>query len=610
MLQKNDLAPPARTPFSDDAEIDEFLAMLGRFERGEIDADAWRAYRVPRGVYAQRQGEDVHMLRVKVPQGIADAPQLRALADVARRFSRGWGHLTTRQNLQFHFVRSQDLEPAMRRLAQAGITTSGACGNSVRNVVSCPLAGVSAGEIFDPTPYAEAVTRRFLRHPLAMSLPRKFKIGFEGCAEDHVATAIHDIGFRARVRLEGGVPVRGFSVTVAGGTASLCSSGALFEFLPAADVLVVAEAIVRVFHAHGDREHRQRNRLKFLVRQLGFAAFRELVSEEVARVRAERSARLPFDAGRPPEPAEPRHAAPAPPTPAELAERLRAEVLRGPGEPPRVESALGRDPAVEARFRVTNVRPQRQPGRSVVALAPPHGDVTAAQLETIAELALAYGEGAVRFTNRGHVLLRWVRDADLPALHERLAAAGLARDGAGSAADVVACPGADSCRLAVTRTRGTAAALERHVRSALPVALDQPVHVNVSGCPNGCSQHHVAAIGLQGSARKVGGRAAPQYFVLLGGGVGEHGATFGKLAAKVPARRLPQAVERLVALYLAQREDGESAEAFFARAFDRAREVLAPFQELRPEEAREEDFQEAGSNEPFRSRGEEGERVA
>jgi sulfite reductase beta subunit-like hemoprotein len=187
-----------RQTFADPREIDAFVEELRRFERGESDAEAWRAYRVVRGVYSQRQ-DGLHMLRVKIPQGIADADQLRALADVAEWSSRGFGHVTTRQNVQFHVVRPTDLEAALRRLAEEGITTAGAGGNAVRNVVACPHAGVARDELFDVTPYAEVVSRHFLRHPLASSLPRKFKIAFEGCAEDHVATPIQDLGFRARL---------------------------------------------------------------------------------------------------------------------------------------------------------------------------------------------------------------------------------------------------------------------------------------------------------------------------------------------------------------------------------------------------------------------------
>jgi sulfite reductase (NADPH) hemoprotein beta-component len=605
------VGPRARATFADGGEIDRFVETLGRFERGELDAEQWRAYRVVRGAYSQRQ-DGVHMLRVKLPQGIATAEQLRALAEVATRHSRGFGHVTTRQSFQLHFLRPADLEPALRRLAGAGITTAGAGGNAVRNVVTCPLAGVAPGEVFDPTPYAEAVSRHFLRHPLASSLPRKFKIAFEGCVEEHAGTAIQDLGLRAVVLGEGAGARRGFAVTVAGGTASACTSGAPFvEFLPAADLLALAEAIVRVFHARGDRKNKHRNRLKFLVKDLGLEPFRALVDAALARVRAEGAPALPFDAERPPVEEAPHHARPAPPAPRELAARVLAAPPRGPGEPPAVLPDLAPAPAALDLFRRTNVAPQRQPGFSVVTVALPQGDVTAAQLEALADLALAHGDGAVRLASAGRVHLRWIPDGELAALHAGLAAAGLARDGAGSAADVVACPGAEACRLAVTRTRAIARIAGERVRSRLgAAALAAPLPVHVSGCPNGCSQHHVAAIGLQGSARKIGGRAAPQYFVLLGGGADAGAARFGKLAAKVPARRVPEALEALTALYLEARRPGEAAGPFFARAHAQARALLAPLEELRVEDARPDDFVEPGASEPFRPDVQEGECAA
>src|SRR5262245_5429150 len=252
----------ARLSFASQAEIDEFVSTLERFERGEVTPDAWRAFRLVRGTYAQRQEGDFQMLRVKIPQGVLDGAQLEALAEVAERWSRGFGHVTTRQNVQFHFMKLHDVEPALRRLAEAGLTTREACGNSVRNVTACPWAGVAAEEMFDVTPYAEALTRYLLRHPLSSTLPRKFKIAFEGCAQDHALAAINDIGWHARVRFEGRLLRHGFRVAVGGGTSILCRSGqVLFDFLPASETLALAEAVLRVYHQLGDYKHRQRNRL-------------------------------------------------------------------------------------------------------------------------------------------------------------------------------------------------------------------------------------------------------------------------------------------------------------------------------------------------------------
>src|SRR5688500_17493081 len=281
----------ARLSFADERDVDEFVEMLGKYERGDISPDDWRKFRLLRGTYGQRQ-DGVQMMRIKVPEGVVTAPQMRALADVGARYSRGFAHITTRQNVQFHFVPLKDAESAMRELGATGLTTREACGNSVRNITACPYAGVSADEVFDVTPYAEIMTRYFLRHPLAGILPRKFKIAFEGCAEDHAYTPINDIGVRARI-VDGR---RGFRITVAGSTSIMPVSGyVLYDFLPVEELFNVAEAIVRVFHRFGDYEHRQRNRMKFVVKALGWDAFRARFEEALAEFRGEGGARLPFD---------------------------------------------------------------------------------------------------------------------------------------------------------------------------------------------------------------------------------------------------------------------------------------------------------------------------
>jgi sulfite reductase (NADPH) hemoprotein beta-component len=606
---------PGRTrpTFADGPEIDRFLETLEKYERGELGADAWRAFRLVAGTYGQRQPGDASMLRVKVPQGILLAAQLEALAEVAVRYSRGFGHVTTRENVQLHFVKLADVEPAMRVLADAGLTTREACGNAIRNITGCAYSGVSADEIFDPTPYADATTRHFLRHPLSASLPRKFKIAFEGCAEDHALTAINDIGFRAVLRSEpDGRTARGFRVAVAGGTATLTRSAAvLFDFVPVAELLGVAEAVIRVFHRLGDRERRQQNRMKFLVRQLGWERFRGEVLAELAAVRAAGAPPLPFPAEAPPVEEAPTWQRPAPPALEAVRARARATPLRGPGLAPDPSP----DPDDEGAFlawRATNVRAARQPGFAVVTVTLTLGDVTADQLRLLADLSRAYADGALRVTLTQDAVLRWVPEEALRELFRRLAAAGLGKDGAGTVVDVVSCPGAESCKLAVTASRGVARLLGDHLRANPAVAAAAPdLQVKVSGCPNGCAQHHVAGIGLQGSARKLGGRVVPQYFVLLGGGVDEAGARFGRLAAKIPARRVPEALERLVALYRARRQEGETATAFFARAgLDEAKAALSGLGELTAETARPEDYVDPGEDHEFRPESMEGECAA
>jgi sulfite reductase (NADPH) hemoprotein beta-component len=287
----------ARLSFAKQQDVDDFVDMLDKFERGAITPDEWRVFRLVRGTYGQRQLGDESMLRIKIPQGILDVRQLEAVADVAERYSRGFGHITTRQNIQLHFLKLHDVEHAMRHLAAAGLTTREACGNSVRNITACPYSGVAADEPFDVTPYAEALTRYLLRHPFSATLPRKFKIAFEGCTHDHIAAAINDIGWTARVSSEGGQSRRGFRVTVAGGTATLTRSGnELFEFLPVGEMFNVAEAIVRVFRRLGDYKHKQRNRLKFLVRSLGWDGFK--AAPGCPSIRSGRQSRKPLTGGR------------------------------------------------------------------------------------------------------------------------------------------------------------------------------------------------------------------------------------------------------------------------------------------------------------------------
>jgi sulfite reductase (NADPH) hemoprotein beta-component len=615
MTLANDATTLGRTrlSFADEAEIDGFVATLERFERGELSPEKWRVYRLVRGTYGQRQSGDAQMLRVKIPQGVLDAAQLYAFADVCEEYSRGFAHITTRQNIQLHFVRLGDVEHAMRRLAGAGLTTREACGNSVRNITACPCAGVAADEAFDVTPYAEALTRYLLRHPLSSTLPRKFKIAFEGCAQDHAVTAINDIGWRARVRVDAGRATRGFRVTVGGGTATLPKSGdTLFDFLPAGEMFEVVEAILRTYRRLGDYEHKQRNRMKFLIRSLGFDAWRAAFDAALADVRADGRIPLPFDPEAPPVEAPPDWSRLTPPSVAETASRAASAEVRGPGIVPEVRRALPVLPADFLRWQTTNVRPQKQEGYAIVTVTVPLGDLTGAQLRVLADLAAGYGDGAVRMTHDQDLLFRWVPAADVPELYRRLAAAGLGLGDANTVADVTSCPGAEACRLAVTQSRGLGKLLGEFLRERADLVAAVPgLNIKISGCPNGCGQHHIAGIGFQGSVRKLDGRAVPQYFVMLGGGADDAGATFGRLAAKIPARRVPEALERLIALYSRERTHGESALAFFRRVeVSRAKALLRDLESLSDAEAVPADFIDLGEDREFAVETQEGECVA
>lgn len=517
--------------FSDPKDVDDFVEMLEKLERGEIGPDAFRAFRLLRGVYGQRQ-DGSQMLRAKIPFGRLDEKALLALADVADRWSRGFGHVTTRQNVQFHFVKMKDVEAAMRRLDEGGITTREACGNSVRAVTACELAEVCSSAPFDVTPYAEAITRWFLRHPLSASLPRKFKIAFSGCANDCAKAAIHDLGFVARI--EGGQ--KGFKVVAGGGLSSSPRSAlVLHEFVHAGEIGRVGEAVIRLFDRLGNRENRQRARLKYVLKKLGDDGFRARYAEIRAEVDGEALAEL-----REPPPAAREPSAP-------ILEERRAEGYLA--------------------WRAANVVAQRQAGYASVYVRLLLGDVTSAQLRALARIANEIGDGTVRLTIDQNVLVPWVDTRSLPAIHARLEEAGLARLDLHTARDVTSCQGADTCNLAVTSSRAVAQAvtdkleaegLGRHGDAARTL-------IKISGCPNSCGQHHIADLGFHGGAKTVGSLTVPVYQLHLGGGVDERGARFGRQVVKVVARRVPEVVVRLLRLFDAERNEGESPSAFFER---------------------------------------------
>ena len=586
----------ARLDFASERDIDEFVDMLGKYERQEIAPEEWRRFRLVRGTYGQRQ-DNVQMLRIKVPQGIVTSSQLRALAGVASRYSRGFCHVTTRQNIQFHFVPLNVVENAMRELADEGLTTREACGNSVRNITGCVYAGTSENEIFDITPYARAMTRYFLRHPLSGVLPRKFKIAFEGCAEDHAYASINDIGWRARIQ-DGR---RGFRVTVAGGTSILPVSGyVLYDFLPVEEMFEVAEAVVRVFHRFGDYEHRQRNRLKFTVKALGWDGFRARFDEALAEFRAEGGAPLRLTADDLQSEGAPEWAPADPPSVQHVA-AMAATPVTGPGIVP-ASVRLQPLPDTYVRWMRSNVQRQRQAGFCHVTVRLPLGDFTAGQMRVLADLAESYGDGTMRLTIEQNVLYRWVKTESVDAFYQRLVAADLATPDAMTLSDVVSCPGAESCRLAVTQSRGLGRLLTEHL-SARPDLVDlvPSGDIKISGCPNGCGQHHVGSIGFQGSVRKLAGRAVPQYFVLVGGGCADEGvAHFGKVVSKVPVHRLTEALDRLLGLYKDGRQPNEDLGAFFRRLPPAtATDALKDLAQLLPNETAEEDFIDLAESQTF-----------
>ena len=563
----------AAPAFSDLAELDRYEAEVKRYLAGELDAEDFRRIRLWQGVYGQRELTDVHMIRTKLPAGVLTADALDAMADVSERWSRGWGHVTTRQNVQFHFVRIEDTPAVLRRLAEAGVTSREACGDTVRNVTACHLAGVCPLEVLDVNAAAEAVARHFLRNPLAQNLPRKFKIAASGCAVDCALTGIHDIGILA-AEVDGR---KGFRLLVGGGLGTDPHEAQELEPLTAPEELIVtAEAILRVFDREMVRKGRSRVRMKFLVAKLGIEAFREKVLDEREKLRCSADYRL-----QDPEAFLPRRT-PAP----------------GPTEAEAVgyESS---DPFGYALWRETNVVEQRQPGRFAAYISLRLGDVTTEQFRALASASRRLGI-TFRTTVRQNLVVRDLRPGDVPLLYDLLQDSGLNETGAERASNVVACPGAETCNLALTASRGVAeATIDALVAAGLG---DIGLSINVSGCPNSCGQQQMADIGLSGQVRRIGTDESPGYRILLGGRITTGGARFGEYVAKAPALRTPEAVVTVVRRYAEERANGER----FGDWVDRvgAKEIgattLAPF-DLTPDRATAPEFyQDWGSTTPFK----------
>jgi sulfite reductase beta subunit-like hemoprotein len=559
----------AKLPEVVEAEIQRLEAMIARLEAGEEDPEDFRVYRLKNGIYGIRGRPEHHMIRIKLPVGKVTPEALRVLADVAERYTENrLVHVTTRQAVQLHHVHRRDVPKVLRAVNAVGLTTREACGHSIRAITCCPFAGVSPEEPFDVTPYAEQTYRYFLRHPVGQNLPRKFKIAFEGCATDHARTPIHDIGVVAA--LEGGR--RGFRIYVGGGLGAAPMSAELLEaFTPEEDLLPTLLAIIRLFDRYGNRKVLTQARLKFLVKKWGIAAFREAVREERRLVKLTASGE-DLKAWAPPQDPPP----PSLPSP--------------PARP--FSFAPGFD-----RFRRTNLVRQKQAGFYTVVVRLPLGDITPEGLRALADIAETYA-GEVRSAISQNLLLRHVPENALGGLYEALLEAGLAYPEAHSLLDITRCPGADTCNLAITHSRGLAEALGNRLEN-LPLAQDpglRPLSLKISGCPNSCGQHHIADIGFYGASRKVGEREVPHYVLLLGGRTREGEARFGQVVGRLPARRVPEAVERILRRFQAERQDGES----FASYLDRVgvasfKPLLEDLQEIPPYEEAPELYQDLGA---------------
>jgi sulfite reductase beta subunit-like hemoprotein len=524
-------------------EFDDFDTEAAKFARGELAEEQFIGFRLKQGVYGQRQ-PDVQMIRVKLPFGGISPEQMEAFADAIEQFAPlNKGHITTRQNIQIHHIPLPDAAEFIRQISEAGLSSREGCGNTIRNVTGDPWAGVSDDEPFDTTPYAAAYSRYFVRHPTTQLMPRKVKTAFSASDDDRAITGIHDVGFIPKVR-DG---KRGVTIRIGGGTSIMPRiSPVLYDFveLDNGDYLKVTEAALRIFDRQDWlRENRMRARIKVLVDKIGMDAFREMVEEELegdwVDERDFSVDHLLF---------------------------IHDEEPNAPAVPESYGSPNG-DQSEFDRFREANVQPQRQEGFSTIEVRVTRGDLTPEQFRGLAAIMREFTGGYARVTVQQNVVLRWVRDESVYDLWRRLGELGLGEAGADSIADVVSCPGTDSCKLGITSSMGLNRAVQERIEQ---MGIDDPLtkrlHIKMSGCPNGCSQHHIANIGFYGASLKVGDHTIPAYIAHIGGNYEGGEVVYGhRLKARLPAKRVPDAVERWIRHYQENREEGEEFNAFAER---------------------------------------------
>ncbi len=524
-------------------EFDDFDTESTRYLKGELQEEDFIKFRLKQGIYGQRQ-PDVQMVRVKLPMGGVTPDQLDAFADVIEKYvPLRKGHVTTRQNIQMHHVPLADAAELIRELGDAGLSSREGCGNTMRNVTGDPRAGTLPGELFDITPYAGAYVRYFVRHPTTQAMPRKVKTAFTANDDDNAITGIHDMAFIPRLR-DG---VRGVEVRVGGGTSIMPRiAPTLYQFveLDNGDYLKVTEACMRIFDRQEFlRVNRARARIKVLIDKVGIDAFREMVEEEL---RGEWVSERDFS----------------------LHEILFDvdEEGRAPRPGPECASANGDRGSFE-RFLQSNVGAQRQRGFVTVEVKIQRGDLTPEQLRGLGEIMRRYTGGSARTTVHQNLVLRWVRDESVYEVFKALGALELGEAGADEITDVVSCPGTDSCKLGITSSMGLNQAVAERLRAMdIRDALTRNIHVKMSGCPNGCSQHHIADIGFYGASIKVGERTIPAYIPHIGGAYEGGEVRYGqRLKARLPAKRVPEAVERWLRFYESDRADGETFRAFVDR---------------------------------------------
>ncbi len=561
-------------PETSGEELKRFLADTDRFRNGKISAAEYRALRVPMGIYEQREA-GTFMLRARVPAGGVLPHQMRALAAVSRKYGDGVLHVTTRQDIQVHRVLLDHIPAALVELNDAGLSTKGGGGNTVRNIMSCPDAGVCAREAFDVAPYCVALTEFLLADPLSFQLPRKYKIAFSGCAKDCSGARMNDLGFIAK---RSGSAL-GFAVYIAGGMGAHARVGDLFEeFIPQGEAHLVAEAVKRVFDRHGNRKNRQKARLRFLLEQIGPGRFRELYQEEMDRLRK---------------------AAPAAGLPVrDLPRRERPASARA--APPHAGFDTSAPRAAHDAWRARNVLPQKQSGFYVVHIPLPLGDIASGTLEKLAKAVADHGEGMARTTPSQKLVVRSVREDELASFHESLAEAGLAKPTAPVLRNLISCTGASTCKLGICLSRGLAGAIsEKLVQDRLDLDKLGEFSIHVSGCPNSCGRHAIANLGFFGVARRIGGRLVPHYVAQVGGGTVGDRTRLAEGKEPVPARSVPAFVADFLRAFLASPECPDYEAFLCAGGRETVKKLVAAHRHVPPFEEDPSYYHDWGAAVPF-----------
>ncbi|MBP9600708.1 MAG: nitrite reductase [Lutibacter sp.] len=515
-------------------DIIDFERKIAQFYEGKIDEERFRSLRLARGVYGQRQF-GVQMIRIKLPYGKITSEQLHRISDVSDEYSRGRLHITTRQDIQIHYV-SLDRAPELwAELEKDAITIREACGNTVRNITASETAGIDKNEPFDVSPYAHAMFEFFLRNPISQEMGRKFKISFSGTDEDTALSFMHDLGFIAKIK-DG---VEGFKVMLGGGLGSQARlADVMYEFVPINEIIPVTEAVIRVFDRHGERSKRARARLKFLVKEIGLDAFVQLVNEEEKAVSNQV---FPIDI-------------------ANYSTKVEIPEIAIP-------SVVIEDEAAYAAWKTSNVIEQKQEGLFAIGIKVKIGDFYTDKARLLADLVRKYAGNDMRLTLRQNILIRHVKEDLLPFFYVELQKLGFAEVGYNSTLDITSCPGTDTCNLGIASSTGISTELEKVLKNEFPqYANNKEIAIKISGCMNSCGQHSMAHIGFQGMTVKSGKLVAPALQVLLGGGILGNGE--GRVSSKVlkiPSKRGPEALRTILTDFEANVTSGET----FLNYFDR-----------------------------------------